>query len=95
MSSEVFSDMIGSARMARAVGTVRGDMPDRAQRMSDDARLLHATLSRELLCADLDYRSLALHAGLLHSMTIDAKQHATHLATLLCAQTETHDDGYN
>ena len=78
-----------------AAGITRADVPDPAEQIPADARSLHAILLRELLCADLDYRSLALHAGLLHSMTIDAKQHATHLATLLCTQTERHDDGYH
>ena len=67
-------------------------MQDRADRLSSESALLRITLSRELHCADVDYRSLALHAGPLHRMTLDAKQRAADLATLLCAETERHLD---
>jgi hypothetical protein len=38
--------------------------------------------------ANADYRMLALHAGPLHSVTLDAKQRAARLAALLRAETE-------
>ena len=67
-------------------------MRGRADQLSRESDLLCVTLSWKLRCADVDYRSLALHAGPLHSMTLDAKRRAADLATLLCAETERHPD---
>ncbi len=73
-----------------AVGACAG-MPDRADHLSSKSQPSSAALSHELHHADLDYRSLALHAGLLHSMTVEAKQRAARLTILLFAAMERQD----
>ena len=73
-----------------AVGACAG-MPDRADHLSSNSQPSSAVLSHELHDADLDYRSLALHAGLLHSMTVEAKQRAARLTNLLFAAMERQD----
>ena len=45
-------------------------------------------LSRELRRANADYRSLALHAGPLHRLTLDARGRVDHIAAMLRAETE-------
>ena len=67
-------------------------MRRRADQLTSKSEPLCITLSRELHCADVDYRSLALHAGPLHSMTLEAKRRADDLATLLSAATGRHLD---
>ncbi len=47
----------------------------------------HTMLSQESYLADIEYRILALHAGPLHRVTLDAKRHAVRLAALLGAET--------
>ena len=45
-------------------------------------------LTRELHFADSEYRSLALHAGPLHRLTLDAKRRVDQIAWLLRAEIE-------
>ena len=80
--------------MANAAGSACGGMRDHADQPSRESELLCIKLSRELRCANVDYRSLALHAGPLHSMTLDAKRRAVDLATLLWTEDPRHFDDF-
>ena len=65
-----------------------GQLPDRriARGGPEQANLI--ALSRELRLASADFRSLALHAGPMHRLTVDAKGRVDHFAALLHAETE-------
>ena len=45
-------------------------------------------LSRQLRLASADFRSLALHAGPMHRLTIDARRRVEHFSAMLHAETE-------
>jgi hypothetical protein len=60
---------------------------DQIRHATEASRISHTMLSQESYLADIEYRILALHAGPLHRVTLDAKRHAIRLAALLGAET--------
>ncbi len=87
MAPDTFLDTDRSSEMP--VSSTNGcDEACVTESLSDRSYSLRTMLSHELRFAKADYRTLALHAGPLDRITLEAKQLVTRLSALLQAEIE-------
>ena len=88
MAPDTFLDADRSGEMRTSLGNSCDDARCLIETRADRAHSLRTMLSRELSFAKADYRTLALHAGPLDRITLEAKQLVTRLSALLQAEIE-------
>ena len=88
MAADTFLDADQSSEMPAFEGNSDDETCCLIETLSDRPHSLRTMLSRELRCAKADYRTLALHAGPLDRITLEAKQLVTRLSALLQVEIE-------